>query len=138
MYDKILVTLDTTPTDRRIIEHIKQLAATLHSHVVLLHVASGPSVQMYGTDAAGEAVDAGRVYLDRVLADFKAAGISATAELLYGERVEQILKWIETHGCDLIAMATHGHKALADVVFGTTANRIQHNISIPVLLLRAR
>ena len=41
MYDTILVTLDGTPTDRAIIEHIKQLAKLAHSRLVLLHVADG-------------------------------------------------------------------------------------------------
>ncbi len=39
MYNKILVTLDATPTDRAIIEHVKRLAKAMHSRVVLLHVA---------------------------------------------------------------------------------------------------
>ena len=38
MYNKILVTLDATPTDRAIIEHIKALATAMHSRVALLHV----------------------------------------------------------------------------------------------------
>ena len=35
MYDKILVTLDATPTDRAIIDHIKRLAKLMNSHIVL-------------------------------------------------------------------------------------------------------
>ena len=41
MYKTILLTLDGTPTDRAIIDHIKQLATLVHSRVVLLHVADG-------------------------------------------------------------------------------------------------
>ena len=51
MYKKILVTLDATPTDRAIIEHIKELARALHSRVVLLHVADGWAAQTLGPDA---------------------------------------------------------------------------------------
>jgi len=51
MYDKILVTLDGTPTDRAIIEHVKHLAKLAHSRVVLLHVADGWAARTYGPDA---------------------------------------------------------------------------------------
>ena len=41
-------------------------------------------------------------------------------------------------GCDLVAMSTHGHRFLADIFLGTTASRVQHSVSVPVLLLRAK
>jgi nucleotide-binding universal stress UspA family protein len=138
MYDKILLPLDASPTDRAIIEHIKKLAGIMHSKVVLLHVATGASAQFRGADAAGKEIDDSRAYLDRVKAEFEAAGIAATAELGYGEPAKEIIKWIHDNGCDLVAMATHGHKLLADIALGTTASRVQHNVSVPVLLLRAR
>jgi nucleotide-binding universal stress UspA family protein len=138
MYDNILLTLDASPADRPIIEHIKKLARIMRSRVVLLHVATGTAVKVYGANAAGKEVDDSRAYLDRVKAEFDEANIPAAAELGYGEPAKEIVKWVEKKGCDLIAMGTHGHKLLADLVFGTTATRVQHNISVPVLLLRAR
>jgi nucleotide-binding universal stress UspA family protein len=41
MYKTILVTLDGTPTDQAIIQHVKELAKLAQSRVVLLHVADG-------------------------------------------------------------------------------------------------
>jgi len=38
----------------------------------------------------------------------------------------------------LVAMSTHGHRLMADLVLGTTASRVQHSIDVPVLLLRAK
>ena len=67
-----------------------------------------------------------------------AAGVAADAELAYGDPVTQIVKWVEEKGCDLVAMSTHGHRFLADIFLGTTASRVQHSVSVPVLLLRAR
>jgi universal stress protein A len=138
MYDKILLPLDASPTDRAIIEHIKKLAGIMHSRVVLLHVATGASAQFRGPDAAGKEIDETQAYLDRVKAEFEAANIAAAAELGYGEPAKEIIKWVQENGCDLVAMATHGHKLLADIALGTTASRVQHNVSVPVLLLRAR
>jgi len=138
MYDKILLPLDASPTDRAIIEHIKKLAGIMHSQVVLFHVATGASAQFRGADAAGKEIDDSQAYLERVKAEFEAASIPAAAELGYGEPAKEIIKWIQEKGCDLVAMSTHGHKLLADIALGTTAIRVQHNVSVPVLLLRAR
>jgi nucleotide-binding universal stress UspA family protein len=138
MYDTILVTLDGTSTDRPIIEHIKQLAKLAHSRLVLLHVADGWAARTYGPDAVSAEITEDTAYLKKVQAEFEAAGIQAQAELSYGEPADQIIKWVQQKGCDLVAMSTHGHRFLADVFLGTTASRVQHSISAPVLLLRAK
>jgi nucleotide-binding universal stress UspA family protein len=138
MYNKILVTLDATPTDRAIIEHVKPLAKWAHSRVVLLHVADGWAARTYGPDAVSPEITEDTAYLNRVRSEFQSAGIQVDAELAYGEPANEIVKWVERQGCDLVAMSTHGHRFMADLFLGTTASRVQHSISVPVLLLRAR
>ena len=138
MYDTILVTLDGTPTDRAIIEHIKQLAKLAHSRLVLLHMADGWAARTYGPDAVSPEIAEDTAYLEKVRAEFQSAGIAAQAELAYGDPSSEIIKWVKQKGCDLVAMSTHGHRFLADVFLGTTASRVQHSVSAPVLLLRAK
>ena len=138
MYNTILLTLDVSPADRPIIDHVKKLAGIMHSRVILLHVATGAAAQYLGNDAAGQEVTESQAYLNKVQEEFATAGVQATAELAYGDPVREIIKWVDQKGCDLVAMGTHGHKLLADLFLGATASRVQHNISVPVLLLRAR
>ena len=138
MYEKILVTLDGTSRDRAIIEHVKQLAKFARSRLVLLHVADGWAARTYGRDAVSPEIAEDTAYLEKVRAEFQVSGIPAEAELAYGEPVKEIIKWIQQKGCDLVAMSTHGHRFLADIFLGTTASRVQHSISVPVLLLRAK
>jgi len=138
MYDIILVTLDGTPSDRAIIEHVKQLAKLAHSRLMLLHVATGWAARNYGPAAGSPEIAEDSAYLEKVRAEFQSVGISAQAELAYGEPANEIIKWVRQKGCDLVAMSTHGHRFLADVFLGTTASRVQHSISAPVLLLRAK
>ena len=138
MYDKILLTLDGTPTDRAIIDHVKDLAKLAHSTLVLLHVADGWAARTYGSDAVSPEIAEDTAYLEKVRAEFQSAGITTDAELAYGDPATEIIKWIEQKGCDLVAMSTHGHRFLADVFLGTTATKVRHSIRVPVLLLRAR
>lgn len=138
MYKTILVTLEAKPSDRAIIDHIKKLAKLLHSRVVLLHVADGWAARTHGPDAVSPEVDEDRAYLEKIRAELESAGIPAEAELAFGEPADEIIKWVEEKGCDLVAMSTHGHHFVADLFLGTTARRVRHTVSVPVLLLRAK
>ena len=138
MYKTILVTVDGTSTDRAIIDHVKQLARLSQGRVILLHVADGWAARTYGRDAVSREIAEDTDYLKKVRAEFEAAGIAADAELAYGDPAKEIIRWEKQKGCDLVAMSTHGHRFFADLFLGTTASRVQHNVSVPVLLLRAK
>jgi nucleotide-binding universal stress UspA family protein len=138
MYKTILVTLDGTPSDRTIIEHIKKLAQVLHSRLVLLHVADGWAARTFGADAVSPEINEDKEYLENVRSEFLVAGIQTKAELAYGEPADEIVKWVQKGDCDLVAMTTHGHRFVADLFLGTTATRVRHSVGVPVLLLKSR
>lgn len=138
MYKKILITLDGTPTDRAIIEHVKQLAGVMHSEVALLHVADGWAARQFGADAVSPEINEDTEYLDKVRAEFESANIPARTELAFGNPADEIIRWIQEKGCDLVAMSTHGHRLVSDLIRGTTVTKVRHNVSVPVLLLRAK
>jgi nucleotide-binding universal stress UspA family protein len=138
MYNKILVTLDATPTDRAIIDHVKALAKVMHSRVVLLHVADGWAARMFGPDAISPEIAEDKAYLEKIQAEFQSAGLPAEAELAFGEPAKEIIKWVKEKNCDLVAMSTHGHRFVADLFLGTTSRRVRHSVNVPVLLLKAR
>ena len=138
MYDTILLTLDGTPSDRAIIEHVKQLAKLANSRLVLLHVADGWAARTYGPDAVSPEIAEDTSYLEKILTEFQSLNIPVQAELAYGDPADQIIKWVEKKGCDLVAMSTHGHRFLADIFLGATATRVRHSIDVPVLLLKAK
>ena len=138
MYKTILVTVDGTSSDRAILEHIKPLAKLAGSRVVLLRVADGWAARTYGADAVSREISEDTAYLKQVREELQAAGIPTQSELAYGVPSKEIVKWVTEKGCDLVAMSTHGHRRLGDIFLGTTASRVQHEISVPVLLLRAK
>ena len=79
MYETILVTLDGTPSDRAIIEHVKRLAKLAQSRLVLLHVADGWAARTYGPEAVSPEITADTAYLKQIREEFEAAGIPAQA-----------------------------------------------------------
>jgi nucleotide-binding universal stress UspA family protein len=138
MYKIILLTLDGTPTDRAIIEHIKQLAKIAQSRVILLHVADGWAARTFGQDAVSPEINEDTAYLNQVLSEFKSAGIPAETELAYGDPPQEIIKWVGQKGCDLIAMAGHGHRLFGDIFHGSTITQVRHKTTIPILLVREK
>ncbi|MEO7794356.1 MAG: universal stress protein [Thermoanaerobaculia bacterium] len=139
MYKKILVTLENSRTDEAILRHIELLAKPLGSELLLVHVADGWMARHRErlNLAESEEMRVDRSYLEAVLARFAALGIPAESHLLWGEPADEIVKLAEAAGVDLIAMSTHGHRFLADLVYGSTANKVRHTVDIPVLLLKA-
>ena len=136
MYKTILVTLDGTPTDRAVIEHVKPLAKLANSRVMLLHVADGWAARTYGPDAVSPEITEDTAYLEKVRAEFLADGISADARLAFGEPPKEIIKIAEREPCDLIAMTSHGHRFFGDLFRGSTITEVRHKTQIPILLVR--
>ena len=139
MYRKILVALENSRTDEAILAHIEPLARLMGSELVLVHVADGwvaRNLNQLNLAESDEMRD-DRAYLERVRARFVEAGIPAQAVLLVGEPADAIVKLAREAGVDLIAMSTHGHRFLGDLIYGSTARRVRHTVQVPVLLVRA-
>jgi len=67
---------------------------------------------------------------------FTEQGLEVKTYLVLGDPADQILKIAEQEQCDLIAMATHGHKMLKDLILGSVADTIRHRTSIPILMIK--
>jgi nucleotide-binding universal stress UspA family protein len=132
MYKTILLTLDGTPTDRAIIEHVKPLAKLAQSRVVLLHVADGWAARTYGRmPSARDHEDT--AYLKKFARSFNPPGFRSRRNWPSANLSTRLSNGWSRKGCDLVAMSTHGHRFLADIFLGTTASRVQHSIRVPVL-----
>jgi nucleotide-binding universal stress UspA family protein len=64
--------------------------------------------------------------------------LQVQAELAYGEPADAIVGRARSSGCDLVAMSTHGHRFISDLLYGSTADSVRHRVDMPVLLLKAR
>lgn len=139
LYRKILVTLENSATDEAILTHVLSLAKLTGAELLLVHVADGWAArhleQLNLAESAEMRED--REYLETVRQRFVAAGIRAEAILLNGEPADEIVKVAEARGADLIAMSTHGHRFVGDLIFGSTSRKVRHVAQVPVLLVRA-
>lgn len=139
MYHRILVPLENSPTDVHIVDHVRGLARHCNASVVFIHVADGWAARNIGALKLrdSEEMRGDREYIERVATQMTSEGVPAEAVLATGDPPREIVDAATREKCDLIAMATHGHRLIGDVVLGSVANAVRHATSVPVLLVRA-
>jgi nucleotide-binding universal stress UspA family protein len=140
MYKKILIPLENSAADRAILEHIRTLAKVHGSSLLLMHVANGWVARNYErlNLAESEEMKTDRTYLESVAKTLRAEGFEVEHVLAMGEPSDEIVKFTRKHHVDLIAMSTHGHRFVSDLLYGSTADKVRHLVDVPVLLLKAR
>ena len=139
MFKKILVALDHSKADVALLPRVKELAHLTQAEILLLHVSTGWAAQWRDNlnlvDSPEIIED--REYLDKVTNDLRGEGFQVSACHSCGSPADEILRVAHGQHCDLIAMTTHGHRLLSDLVHGTTITKVRHESDIPIFLVKA-
>jgi nucleotide-binding universal stress UspA family protein len=140
MYRRILVAVENSQADKTILSHVEQLARLTGAELLLVHVADGWAARNYNQLKLRESEEMkeDRAYLDRLAGELRAKGFKVEPYLALGDPANQLIKVAEDMQADLVAMSTHGHRFLSDLIHGTTADKVRHLVKVPVLLLRAQ
>ena len=139
MYQRILVPVENSPYDQVILTHIRKLARTCNdASIVLIHVADGWAARNINQLdlRESEEMKSDREYIESVAESLEKEGFQAEAILAGGDPAKEIAACAVREGCDLIAMATHGHRFIGDVIRGSVANAVRHKSLVPVLMVR--
>jgi universal stress protein A len=131
VYKNILVTIDCSSVDEKILDHVALLARQNNAKVVLLHV-----VHSHTLDQERALREKAQTILNRYLKKLQTKGVKAAVLIRSGEPEKEILDEIETNKYDLVAMGTHGHRLLGDILFGSVSDTLKHKISVPLLLIK--
>ena len=140
MYQHILIPLENSAADETILSHIKPLARLTNARMLLVHVADGWVARNFNQLqlAESEEMKQDRVYLEERQRELLNDGFSCDAVLALGEPSDEIIKLARERDIDLIAMTTHGHRLISDILYGATADKVRHGVDVPVLLLKVR
>jgi nucleotide-binding universal stress UspA family protein len=140
MYKRILVAVENSTADRTILEHVSRLARLTGAELLLVHVADGWAARHFNDLKLRESEEmkADRAYLYRQSAELASHGLVVHTRLAMGDPATELIKAVRDDHADLLAMSTHGHRFISDVLLGATADRVRHLVTIPVLLLRAQ
>ena len=139
MYRKILVALENGEADKRLLPHITQLARQVGAELLLLHVADGWAARNFEQLKLAESAEmkADSEYLKATALAIRADGLQVDTVLALGNPPNEIVKIAASAHCDLIALASHGHKLIGDLIHGSTIDKVRHNTTIPLLVVSA-
>jgi nucleotide-binding universal stress UspA family protein len=140
MYRKILVAVEHSTADRTILTHVTGLARLTGAELLLVHVADGWAARNFDRLQLRESEEmkADRQYLDSLQDELGNLGLQVHTHLAMGDPASELVRVAEEENVDLVAMSTHGHRFLSDVIHGATADKVRHLLRMPVLLLRAQ
>lgn len=163
MCKRVLVTLDGSRTSRAVLPEVERLGPG--TNVTLVTVGGNPKATAESPHApytGGAPVPGGIVkvpeartmesrtqaydrardqltnYLEACAMPLRAAGLNVEISVRFGDAVEEILAAAREADVEVIMMATHGHSALAQVVFGSVAGRVLGSGARPVFLVRPK
>jgi len=140
MYRRILVAIENSAADRTILTHVSALATLTGAQLLLVHVADGWAARNFDQLKLRESEEmkSDRSYLDQLREELEGRGLQVETRLAMGDPATELIKVSEEVGVDLIAMSTHGHRFVKDILLGATVDRVRHLVKVPVLLLRAQ
>jgi universal stress protein A len=138
MYSRILVAVEHSDADRTILDHVRELAHLCRGELLFVHVADGWAAR--NIDALklreSEEIRDDRDYLAALVTEFAGYGLRTRSRLAFGDPASELVRVARDEHVDLVAMSTHGHRYLSDLVHGATADRVRHALDIPVLMLK--
>jgi nucleotide-binding universal stress UspA family protein len=140
VYQHILIPLENSAADETILSHIKPLARSSGAKLLLVHVADGWVARNFNQLklAESEEMKQDRAYLEKRSRELGEEGFFCEAVLALGEPSDEIIKLAQEKDVDLIAMTTHGHRFISDVLYGSTVDKVRHQVNAPVLLLKVK
>src|SRR3982751_2060785 len=140
MYTRILVPVENRESDQTILRHIRSLARLTEAKLMLVHVADGWAARNFERFQLQESEEMkqDREYLSALSEELRTEGYEVRAVLAMGDPATEIIKLARTAPLDLIAMTTHGHRLISDILHGSTADKVRHEVDVPVLLLKVK
>jgi universal stress protein A len=140
MYPKILVALDLTAADETLLPHIAQLASRMKSELLLVHVADGWVARNFDQLNLSESEEMREDWkrLESTAERLRSeTSLQVGTRLALGDPPSQILQVADAEKVDLIAMASHGHRLVGDIIHGSTIEAVRHRARVPIIVVPA-
>ena len=141
MYQKILVALDLTAADEALLPHIARFAVLMKSEMLLVHVADGWVARNFDQLNLSESEEMREDWkrLESTAERLRAeTGLQVGTRLALGSPPSQILQVADAENVDLIAMASHGHRLVGDIIRGSTIEAVRHRARVPIIVVPAK
>ncbi len=137
VFSRIAVAIDFSRADSEVIRYALSLASP-GSDILIIHVAESAGALVYGQDSGDYESIRDQELLNQYKQKIQTRVMNTSTFLGFGNPRGIISDKVNEFKADLLLMGAHGHKGLKDILFGTTVDRVRHNVGIPVLIVRSK
>ncbi|MEX0749529.1 MAG: universal stress protein [Dehalococcoidia bacterium] len=147
MYKHLLVTLDGTPRSEAVVPHALDVAKSMHATITLLRVVDAVAADWSERGAMGKSqaettirsmfADQAQTYLERVATQISRSDVRVHTLVKQGPPARQIINTAKEVDADAIAMSTHSRRGINRLMFGSVAEQVLHESSLPIILVRS-
>lgn len=134
-YNRIAITVDFSSSDSKAISNAFSQGGKSASYI-LIHIVETAGARMMGQEIDDMETHSDKTNLEKYKSDLEAKGYSIETKLGFGSPKKSIPDIVNNCECDLLVMGAHGHRALKDLLFGTTLDEVRHNVNVPVLIVK--
>lgn len=134
-YSQIAVALDFSEADKKTLEHALHVGGK-QAKYILLHAVETAGAWVMGSEIQDLETHSDVLHLEKYAHQLREMGYTCEAFVGYGTAKKAIPLLVNEKGADLLVMGSHGHRALKDLIFGTTIGAVRHAVKMPVLIVR--
>lgn len=133
-YKKIGIALDFTENDHKIISAaIRQ--GEPNCEYILIHVIESAAALIHKENSSDYESEKDKEKMDKIISQLADNGIKAKGILGYRHTVSEIVRIMNEEKATLLVIGSHGHKGLKDFIYGSTINKVRHQLKIPIFIV---
>lgn len=134
-YNRIAITVDFSNSDSKAISTAISQGG-INAQYILIHIVETAGARMMDQEIDDLETISDKKNLEQYKKELELKGYKIELELGFGNPKKSIPEIVNKLNCDLLVMGAHGHRAMKDLIFGTTLNTVRHHVKIPVLIVR--
>ncbi|MBS7787596.1 Nramp family divalent metal transporter [Flavobacterium sp. CYK-55] len=132
---QIAITVDFSQADSRALQHAIDLGGK-DAEYTLIHIVETVGAMMYGNDIIDHETTVDEKLLHEYYQMLTDKGFSVHTKLGFGKPGRAISTIVNQGAFDLLIMGTHGHHTFKDLLLGTTVDKVRHEVSVPLYIVK--
>lgn len=135
-YTRVGVAVAHGNEDKKVLSHALPLARQHDAVLCLLHVVEGAGGIVFGPDAYDTEAREDEQYMNQLARALGHRGVEVEFFLGFGDVIKELIRLVHEQHIDILVMGGHGHRGIADLIFGSTIEPVRHGLEIPVVIVR--
>lgn len=135
-YRRIGVAVAHNDVDRKVLSHALPLARQHDAILCLFHVVEGAGGTVFGPEAYDAEAREDEAYLNQLAVALGHKGVEVEVFLGFGDVPGELVRMVQEQKIDALVMGGHGHRGIADLLFGSTITPVRHELNIPIIIVR--